>query len=43
MVNANKIADANDSERLTIAINGGMNGYDERIECLEKLKTHLGL
>jgi predicted chitinase len=43
MVNANTIADADNSERLTIAINGGMNGYDERIECLEKLKAHLGL
>ncbi|HZX51562.1 MAG TPA: hypothetical protein VFE95_06040 [Pseudomonas sp.] len=43
MVNANKIADADNSERLTIAINGGLNGYDERIECLEKLKAHMGL
>lgn len=43
MVNANIMADADNSERLTVAINGGMNGYDERIECLEKLKHHMGI
>ena len=43
MVNANTIADADNSRRLTVAINGGMNGYDERTECLEKLKAHMGI
>lgn len=43
MVKANGIADADKSVDLTVAINGGMNGYDDRIECLQKLKEHMGL
>jgi predicted chitinase len=43
MVNANEIADSDRSADLTAAINGGMNGYADRIECLTKLKEHMGI
>ncbi|MDT3719720.1 hypothetical protein [Pseudomonas oryzihabitans] len=41
MVDANKLADADDSMALSKAINGGMNGFKDRMECLGKIKKHL--
>lgn len=41
MANANKLADADDTVALSKAINGGMNGFKDRMECLEKIKSHL--
>lgn len=41
MANANKLADADDTVALSKAINGGMNGFKDRMECLERIKSHL--
>jgi len=41
MVDANKLADTDDSTALSKAINGGLNGFKDRMECLDKIKKHL--
>ncbi|APQ12672.1 hypothetical protein BJP27_14590 [Pseudomonas oryzihabitans] len=41
MVNANKLADSDNAVALSQAINGGMNGFKDRMECLDKLKKHM--
>ncbi|MFL9815076.1 hypothetical protein D7241_17675 [Stutzerimonas sp. VN223-3] len=43
MVKANDIADTDKPTDLTLAINGGMNGHSDRVECLNKLKEHMKL
>lgn len=43
MINATPLADSDRTADLTVAINGGMNGYDDRLDCLNKLKKHMGI
>ncbi|WP_187980789.1 glycoside hydrolase family 19 protein [Pseudomonas oryzihabitans] len=43
MANANKLADADNAIALSKAINGGLNGFKDRAECLEKIKSHLDI
>jgi putative chitinase len=41
--NINKLADQDDSKAVTRAINGGLNGYSDRIKYLERAKKTLGI
>jgi predicted chitinase len=41
--NINAIADTDDVERVTIAVNGGLNGLAERQAALQRIKTELGI
>ncbi|MDR6676915.1 hypothetical protein [Pseudomonas oryzihabitans] len=41
MVNANKLADADNAVALSQAINGGTNGFKDRMKCLDQIKNHL--
>jgi len=40
-VDLNELADVDDAEGITLAVNGGLNGYQERLAYLTKLKGRL--
>jgi putative chitinase len=42
-INGNTLADAGDFERLTKKINGGLNGYEDRLQRLELASSALGV
>jgi predicted chitinase len=43
IANLNPIADKDDAEELTKRINGGLNGYNDRVEHLNKIKGLFGI